>query len=90
MNHNLMKINKLLFIWIAKWLDIVQLKGSIGHDCSGAIIADQWVLSTAQCIELDDEISHETFYVVLGDHNVHEVEEYDQVKHPTKHLMAYY
>ena len=53
--------------------------GSIGHDCSGAIIAEEWVISTAQCIELDDEISPATFAVVLGDHNVHEEEEYDQV-----------
>ena len=57
----------------------LQLEGSIGHDCSGAIIEKEWVLSTAQCIQIDDDVYGDTFIAVMGDHNVHEKEESEQV-----------
>ena len=61
----------------------LKLEGFIGHDCGGAIITEDWVLSTAQCVDLDDEINHEKFVVVAGDHNVHENDETEQVNSQT-------
>ena len=59
---------------------VFQLEGSVGHDCGGAIITKDWVLSTAQCIQLDDDINHEQFVIVAGDHDLHEQEGSEQVQ----------
>ena len=58
---------------------IFQLEGTIGHDCGGAIITKDWVLSTAQCINLDEDINPEQFVVVAGDHDLHKQEGSEQV-----------
>ena len=58
---------------------VFQLEGTIGHDCGGAIITKDWILSIAQCIQLDDDINHEKFVVVAGDHDLHAPDGYEQV-----------
>ena len=46
------------------WTVSLRLDGLLGHDCGGAILNESWILTTAYCADLNDQLDHANFVVV--------------------------
>merc|ERR550539_649383 len=72
------------------WTVSLRLDGLLGHDCGGAILNESWVLTTAYCADLNDQLDHANFVVVAGEFNVAETEGNEQFRHIEKAFIHPY
>merc|ERR1719474_1122782 len=62
----------------------LQIKDLGGHTCSGAILSEMWVLSTANCADTDDAIDHNNFLIVAGEWDLNADDGTEQEVHVEK------
>merc|ERR1711860_371360 len=49
----------------------VSLRNSlIGHDCGASILSENWIIATAYCASLNNDLDPDNFVAVAGDYNI--------------------
>merc|ERR1712018_276076 len=62
------------------WTVSLKLEGLLGHDCGGAILNENWVITTGYCADLNDQLDHPNFVVVAGEFILVETEDTEQLR----------